>query len=307
MKHFYYFSKSKLKFVEIRKFRQKFLFLILFFSIFFSFLIFGGYFIINEIINPNSKVATLKNENREISKKLEDLLAKYDDLQDDMNGLREKSDDLRLLVDLPTINDENIGTGGRVLEDVMPSNSDDVSDLITELNDYVENISVKIKLEENNYSEIENAFKYNQKLFDALPAIKPCEGSYGNKFGMRLHPVLKIRRMHNGQDIICNTGTKVYVTGKGKVEFAGWRGGLGYTIIVDHGFGYRTYYGHLSKILVKQNKEVKRGDLIGLSGATGKLSAGQHLHYEVRHNGIALNPRNFIYDDVELFEIVSKE
>lgn len=284
------------------------MFLQLFFSILFSFLIFSGYFIINEIINPNQKVATLKNENRDLSNKFEDLLSRYQNLDSEINKLLGKSDELRLQVDLPLINNKNIGTGGRVFEEISPSNSRDISELISNLDKYVDNISVKIKLEENNYSEIENAFNYNQKLYDAIPAIKPVgKPNYGNRFGMRLHPVLKIRRMHNGQDIVCRTGTKVYATGKGKVEFAGWRGGLGYTVILDHGFGYRTYYGHLSKISVKVGKKVKRGDMLALSGATGTLSAGQHLHYEVRHNGIALNPRNFIYDDVELFEIVSNE
>jgi len=270
-------------------------------------MIFSGYFIINEIINPNQKVASLKNENRDLSNKFKGLLAKYEKLDTEMNDLLGKSDELRLQVDLPLINNKNIGTGGRVFDEISPSNSRDISELISRLDKFVDNISVKIKLEENNYSEIENAFNYNEKLYDAIPAIKPVDGNYGNRFGMRLHPVLKIRRMHNGQDIICPTGSKVYASGKGKIEFAGWRGGLGYTVIVDHGFGYRSYYGHLSKILIKEGNSVNRGDLVGLSGATGKLSAGQHLHYEVRHNGIALNPRNFIYDDVELFEIVSTE
>ena len=307
MKHFYYFSKSKLKFVEIRNFRKKFLFLIMFFSIFFSFLIFSGYIIINEIINPNSQVADLKNENREMSAKFEELLSRYDDLNEGMSDLLQKSDDLRLQVNLPPLSNENIGTGGSYFEQITPSNSRDVSDLISRLDKVVENISVKVKLEENNYNEIENAFNYNEKLFDAIPAIIPCKGTFGSPFGMRLHPVLKIRRMHNGQDIICNTGTKVYASGGGKVEYTGWRGGLGYTVIIDHGFGYRTYYGHLSKILTKKGEKIKRGDLIALSGATGKLSTGQHLHYEVRHNGIALNPLNFMYDDVDLFEIVSNK
>ena len=147
----------------------------------------------------------------------------------------------------------------------------------------------------------------NSALYDALPAIKPCTGYYGNKFGMRMHPILKIRRMHTGQDIVTNTGTKVYATGGGKVDFVGRRGSLGITVEIDHGFGYRTVYGHLSKIKVTKGQVVKRGDLIALSGSTGRLSTGPHLHYEVRHNGIAKNPRDFIFDEVDLFEIVSQD
>ena len=87
------------------------------------------------------------------------------------------------------------------------------------------------------------------------------------------------------------------------IEFTGRKGGFGKTIIVNHGFGYKTLYAHLNKYKVKKGQKIKRGDLIGLTGSSGSLSTGPHLHYEVRHNGIALNPRNFIFDDVKIFEL----
>jgi murein DD-endopeptidase MepM/ murein hydrolase activator NlpD len=143
-------------------------------------------------------------------------------------------------------------------------------------------------------------------MFESIPAIKPCSGTIANDFGMRLHPILKINRMHNGIDIITDSGTKVFASGSGRVDFVGWRGGLGFTVEIDHGFGYRTIYGHLESAKVKLNQLVKRGDMIALSGSSGSLVTGPHLHYEVRHDGIPLNPQNFIYDDVDLFEIVKK-
>jgi murein DD-endopeptidase MepM/ murein hydrolase activator NlpD len=123
---------------------------------------------------------------------------------------------------------------------------------------------------------------------------------------MRMHPILKIRRMHTGTDFVANVGTPVYAPGGGVVSFAGRRGGYGITLEIDHGFGYKTIFAHLSKILVKKGQKITRGDLIAESGNSGKLSTGPHLHYEVRHNGIALNPKNFMYDDVDLFEVVSR-
>jgi murein DD-endopeptidase MepM/ murein hydrolase activator NlpD len=120
---------------------------------------------------------------------------------------------------------------------------------------------------------------------------------------MRRHPILKIKRMHNGTDFLSYYNTPVYAPGGGVVEFVGRKGGFGRTIIINHGFGYKTTYAHLNKYKVKKNQKVKRGDLIGLTGSSGSLSTGPHLHYEVRHNGIALNPRNFIFDDVKIFEL----
>ncbi|MCK5456006.1 MAG: M23 family metallopeptidase [Melioribacteraceae bacterium] len=178
--------------------------------------------------------------------------------------------------------------------------------VITSLQKSIDHAKMKIEFEKNNYNEIETAFNENQKLYDAIPAIKPSEGNYGDRFGVRFHPILKIRRMHNGVDMLSNIGTPVYAPGAGKVEFVGRKGGFGKTIIVNHGFGYKTLYGHLSKYKVKRGQRIERGDLIALTGSSGKLSTGPHLHYEVRHNGIALNPRNFIFDDVNIFDLAKK-
>jgi murein DD-endopeptidase MepM/ murein hydrolase activator NlpD len=118
---------------------------------------------------------------------------------------------------------------------------------------------------------------------------------------MRRHPILKIKRMHNGLDFIAYYNTPVYAPGGGIVEYVGRRGGFGKMVVINHGFGYKTRYAHLNKYKVKKGQKVKRGDLIALSGNSG-LSTGPHLHYEIRHNGIALNPRNFIFDDIKIFE-----
>jgi murein DD-endopeptidase MepM/ murein hydrolase activator NlpD len=218
------------------------------------------------------------------------------------------NNDLRLAANLEPINDEqrNIGIGGNIFEDVDPTNSDEMQSIITTLQNSIDEAQLKIEFEKENYKEIKTALNENQKLYDAIPAIKPAAGNYGDRFGIRMHPILKIRRMHNGVDMLSNIGTPVYAPGAGKVEFVGRKGGFGKTIIINHGFGYKTLYGHLSKYKVKRGQKVKRGDLIALTGSSGSLSTGPHLHYEVRHNGIALNPRNFIFDDVNIFDLVKK-
>lgn len=309
MKNFYYFSKKKLQFVEIRNFYRKFLFLTLFFSLIISFFVFGTYFVVKEIVNPDAEVKSLQTENRILTERLDKLLAQYKEIDKEINRISKYNNDLRLAVNLEPIEDfeREIGIGGSIFKEINPSNSAEVNALVNELHYNVERITAKIKFEKNNYNEISETLKSNKLLYESIPAIKPVIGPYGDRFGLRMHPILKVRRMHNGQDFVVNTGTKVFAPGNGVVKFVGRKAGLGITIILDHGFGYTSIYGHLSKTLVKRNQKITRGDEIALSGNSGKMSTGPHLHYEVRHNGIALNPSNFIYDDIDLFEFIETE
>jgi murein DD-endopeptidase MepM/ murein hydrolase activator NlpD len=307
MKKFYYFSKSKLKFVEIRNFYKKFVFLVFFFSVLVSFFLFGTFLVFNEFINPDSEVKTLKKNNAILRDKFDQLLNQYKRLDERIAEISSQSHDLRLKANLEPVNvDQFVGSGGNVFEPIKISSLGGYENYIDRIDSYVNSISLKVKLEKNNYEEISSSFKENEKLFEILPAIRPCEGRIADDFGMRMHPIFRIVRMHNGIDIITDTGTKVYAPGAGVVAYVGWRGGYGLTLEIEHGFGYRTIYAHLENVKVKQGQHLQRGDFIALSGNSGKLSTGPHLHYEVRNNGIALDPRNFIYDDVNIFEVVKK-
>lgn len=114
---------------------------------------------------------------------------------------------------------------------------------------------------------------------------------------MRLHPILDIYRKHEGLDIANDQGTPVYATADGAVELSGRHGGYGFMIQINHGYGYKTLYAHLSKVLVRDGEQVRRGEVIGRSGNTG-LSSGPHLHYEVKINGISQNPTDYFFDDI---------
>lgn len=307
MKKFYYFSKSKLKFVEIRNFYKKFVFLVFFFSVLVSFFVFGTFLVFNEFINPDSEVKSLKKNNAILRDKFDQLLNQYKRLDERIAEISSQSHDLRLKANLEPVNvDQFVGSGGSLFEPIKISSLGGYENYVDQLDSYVSSISLKVKLEKNNYEEISRTFKENEKLFEVLPAIRPCEGRIADDFGMRMHPIFRIMRMHNGIDIITDTGTKVYAPGAGVVAFVGWRGGYGLTLEIEHGFGYRTIYAHLENVKVKQGQHLQRGDFIALSGNSGKLSTGPHLHYEVRNNGIALDPRNFIYDDVNIFEVVKR-
>ncbi|MCL4546959.1 MAG: M23 family metallopeptidase [Bacteroidetes bacterium] len=262
----------------------------------------------NEFINPDSEVKVLKKNNAVLRDQFDLLLEKYKKLDERITALSDQSHDLRLKADLDPMpkDDQLYGTGGSVFEPIKTASIGNLDNYLNDLNSYVNKVSLKVKLETNNYDEIEKTLKDNEQLYNNIPAIRPCEGTIENDFGMRMHPILKIMRMHNGVDIVTDAGTKVYAPGAGVVDFAGWRGGYGLTVEIDHGFGYRTVYAHLEKTNVKQGQKVARGDIIAFTGNSGRLSTGPHLHYEVRHDGIPLDPRNFIFDDVSIFEIVKK-
>jgi murein DD-endopeptidase MepM/ murein hydrolase activator NlpD len=140
---------------------------------------------------------------------------------------------------------------------------------------------------------------------DHYPAISPVDPSFrlGDGFRFReVHPVLGIGRMHYGQDFEVPYDTKVYATGDGKVVESGWNsGGFGNYVIIDHGNGLQSIYGHLSKINLPKGINVKRGDFIGLSGSTG-TSSGPHLHYQINKSGTPTNSLNYFNNDVSTQE-----
>src|SRR5690606_21412870 len=123
-------------------------------------------------------------------------------------------------------------------------------------------------------------------------------------FGLRMHPIYKIKRRHTGIDLPSPIGTPIYATGNGKVVESGVERGYGIMLKIDHGYGYETLYGHMSRYVVRKGQEVKRGQLIGYVGNTGS-STGPHLHYEVIKNGRPVNPVSFFYNDLSPTEYVS--
>jgi murein DD-endopeptidase MepM/ murein hydrolase activator NlpD len=118
---------------------------------------------------------------------------------------------------------------------------------------------------------------------------RPVPGGVSSGFGMRFHPILNYSRMHQGVDLRASYGTPIVAVSDGRVEFAGWHGGHGNAVELNHGGGLETLYGHMSRILVRPGQSVHRGAVIGLVGSTG-LSTGPHLHFEVHRNGVAVNP-----------------
>jgi len=140
----------------------------------------------------------------------------------------------------------------------------------------------------------------------ARPAIQPISMKdlvrYGSSFGMRMHPILNVVRPHEGIDLTAPRGTNIYATADGEVIEAGYRaGGFGKKVLIDHGYGYHTLYGHCSEVLVEPGQKVKRGEVIARVGSTG-LSKSPHLHYEVHVNGRPVDPVDYYANDLSANE-----
>ncbi len=308
MKKLYYFSSSKLQFVEVKNFRKR---LILYFFaaiLILTATVYGTLNIISEVTGSGKSLSTLKKENSFLQNKLEETAELYKKLNTELDSLINANNNLRIAANLPPVSDEEkmVGVGGGYFDNDIDFINNGIADDLKEALAYVDEVSRKVEFEKSQYKLISNKIQENKRLFESLPAIKPCTGILGAEFGMRMHPILKIRRMHEGIDIVTNIGTPVHTSGDGRVEFVGRKGGYGLCIEINHGFGYKTIYGHLSKTEVKTGQKVTRGFEIARSGTSG-LSTGPHLHYEVEHNGVKLNPEDFFFDDVDFFAIASKD
>lgn len=242
---------------------------------------------------------SLVNENRVLQNQLHFLTQRLDVIQKQLHLLGDKGNELRLLADLPKIDEDlqKAGTGGTD-ERVDFTSSPNVNILLNNLRATANQAERELHLQTTSYEAIGTAYEQNKVRFSHLPAIKPMDGFYNpHGFGLRLHPILNIVRKHEGIDIINEVGTPVYASAEGTVEFVGRKGDYGLALEMNHGYSLKTLYGHLSKVLVHEGQKVKRGELIARSGNTG-LSDGPHLHYEVRVNGVAQNPTAYFFDDV---------
>ena len=160
----------------------------------------------------------------------------------------------------------------------------------------LDRLSAEATRQEQSLHELQAYFQDQKSQLASTPSLWPTRGWVTSDFGSRLDPYTADRVMHAGMDIAAPHGKEVFAPSDGTVVFAGLEGGYGNVIVIDHGYGIKTRYGHLAKILVKAGDRVKRGGLIAAVGNTGR-STGPHLHYEVRVNGIPQNPRKFILEE----------
>ncbi len=175
----------------------------------------------------------------------------------------------------------------------------------------LEEMKNMVEVQQVSFREISEKESEWSRMYSYLPLICPVSVNIRRGDGLKfreVHPVLGRAQWHHGQDFSAPYGTEVYATGNGRVISSGWNnGGFGNYVVIDHGYGYQTTYGHLSSIKVLKGTEVKRGDLIGLTGSSG-ISSGPHLHYQIDFYGKHQNPLHFFNDDLnedEYFEMIS--
>ena len=244
-----------------------------------------------------------KNNYSNISKNLEILKDRLAQIDVDMNLIEEKDVAVRSYAGMPALDQDirRLGIGGRLLksgkyfDNLAPALNKELA--ILELD--VEKLSREVNLELNSYSSIYEKVQEDIQRISMIPSIRPVEEGYLNStFGYRIDPIDNVKRFHQGQDITVKTGTPIYAPADGIVKRAYYAGGFGNHIKLQHGAGYTTLFAHLSKIKVKHGQKVKRGDIIGLTGNTGRSTA-PHLHYEIHHNGKPRNPLDYFFSDAQ--------
>ncbi|CAN5396305.1 M23 family metallopeptidase [soil metagenome] len=174
--------------------------------------------------------------------------------------------------------------------------------LVTSITSSLEKLFNRAGYQQKSFVEIEKLIDRKEDLLAAIPAIQPVSNKdlerVASGFGYRIDPVYKIPKMHAGLDFTAPTGTPIYATADGTIKLANFNsGGYGNHVIINHGYGYETLYGHMVRIKARVGQKVKRGDIIGWVGSTGK-STGPHCHYEVHKNGDPVDPVYYFYNDL---------
>ena len=257
---------------------------------------------------PKDKLQAREIDNLKIQYAI--LNRKIDQVDEVMNALEDRDNNLyRAYFNSSPISEEDrkavFGVENRY-KDLAGYNN---SDLIISTTKRVDVLTKQLVVQSKSLDEILKLAKSKEKLLAAIPAIQPIRNEnlkrMASGFGYRSDPFTKARKFHEGMDFTAKTGTPVFASGDGIVSRAdNTASGFGNHIVIRHGFGYETLYGHLSRYKARVGQYVKRGDVIGYVGSTGRSEA-PHLHYEVHKNGDVVNPLNFYYGNISAAEYVA--
>ena len=261
-----------------------------------------GFLYLFLIFFPSPREKQLLREKATMESQLEVLNSQVDQMQVVMTDLQQRDDNLyRVLFGAEPI-PLSVRQGAQRKIDYYEQLAQMTnSELAADLTLKVDLLEKEIYVQAKSYDEVAQMAKEQEIRMENIPAIQPVMNKdlkrVASGYGMRIDPVYHVRKFHQGMDFTAPTGTEIFATGNAKVEFTGWKQGYGNTVILDHGYGYKTLYAHLYKSLVRKGQKVRRSDIIALVGNTGK-STGPHLHYEVRLNGKPVDPRNYYFYDL---------
>ena len=238
------------------------------------------------------------------------LTHQIDELSGIVGHLHQRSNNtVRLALGMEPV-DDNVFEGGKGGHDAYEDlrSFPHLGDQMATLRERLDRLRHQVDLQSRSIDEVADAALRKEDMLASIPSIKPIQSDrFGRNmvnlsgFGFRLHPILHVNKMHYGIDFNCARGTEIQATGKGTVESAGEEAGYGKCVVIDHGYGFKSRYAHMSSIKVKRGQEVSRGHLLGLVGSTGQ-STGDHLHYEIEKDGEKVDPIQYCYDGLSTEE-----
>jgi murein DD-endopeptidase MepM/ murein hydrolase activator NlpD len=247
---------------------------------------------------------------KRLNREIDILTSQYEIIEDKLNQVELVLDDIqnrddniyRVIFEAEPISKSirKAGYGGVNRYQYLQGYSN--SELIINTSEKIDQISKQLYIQSKSYDEIIKLAKNKTDMLAALPAIQPVSNKnlsrIASGYGYRIHPIYKTRKLHAGMDFSAKSGTPIYATGDGKIsKLRKSRRGYGNHVIIDHGYGYKTLYAHMTKYIVRKGQKVKRGEVIGYVGSTG-TSVAPHLHYEVIKDGRKINPADFYYNDL---------
>jgi murein DD-endopeptidase MepM/ murein hydrolase activator NlpD len=271
-----------------------------------------SFFAFRFVGSPNEKLLNIENE------RLQD---RYHELNDQVKTAQQQVAELvkrdnevyRVIFEASPIPDSARAKALAQDEEIARVENMHGSELLNSIINSLNSLGHYIAAQKNSYGEIDNLIKNKEKLLAATPAIQPVSNKdltrIASGFGYRIDPIYKTVKLHAGLDFAAPLGTPIYATANGTVAVAGNTGnGYGNHVVINHGYGYETLYGHMSRIKVRAGQVVKRGEVIGWVGSTGK-STGPHCHYEVHKNGQKIDPVYFFYNDLspEQYDLLLKK
>lgn len=261
------------------------------------------FFVVSAFLD-SPKEKTLKREKEEILAQYHILNNEVERLDKVLNELESRDDNIyRVIFESEPINSSIRRAGSGGVNKYESLKGMDNAELIINTSRKLDELSKAIYIQSKSYDDIEHLAKNKIEMLASIPAIIPVsmrdeKVRLSSGFGFRMHPIYKTTKFHAGMDFSAAIGTPIHATGDGQVISVEMNKGYGKCVIIDHGFSYKTLYGHLNGYNVKVGQKVKRGDVIAYIGNTGGLSTGPHLHYEVRKNNVPLNPVNYYFNDL---------
>jgi murein DD-endopeptidase MepM/ murein hydrolase activator NlpD len=260
------------------------------------------FFVIYTFTFNSPREKDLIKENRSLKVQYNVLSKQMDGIQEVLTDIQQRDDNMYRVIyqadAIPTSVRQSGYEGTNRYANLM--NTPD-SEMMIEITKKMDLLSKQLYIQSLSFDEIIGLAKQNEDKLQCIPSIQPVSNKdlkrTASGYGMRIDPIYKTVKFHAGMDFSASVGSDIYATGNGTVTFTGWKQGYGNAVIINHKYGYETLYGHMDKIKIRQGAKIKRGEIIGYVGSSGK-STGPHLHYEVRYKGKPTNPQNYYFMDL---------